>query len=292
MKPPLFNYLTPSSLAEAVALMKDNPGAMILAGGQSLIPALNFKLASPTALVDIRGIPGLDKIEFAGDQLVVGSRVRHAEIEHHEEVGRLHPILPEAIAYVAHAPIRNRGTVVGSLCHGDAAAEMPLVLVLCDGWVTAIGPGGNRKIQARDFFRFHMTTSREPEEIITSAHFPLPATGSGYSFVEFARRSGNYAIAAIGTLMMLDGDGKISDVKIAGCGIANCPIKLDDIEKLLIGSDLTRQDLAKAKATLDDHVTAPDDLHATNEYRRFLAGRLLSRSLRKAKARATNGGAT
>jgi len=286
MKPSLFDYLTPSSVTEAAKAMHDNPGAMVIAGGQSLVPALNFRLAGPSMLVDIRQIPDLDKIQIDDNEIKVGARVRHCDVENHEQIGRLHPILHEAMAYVAHAPIRNRGTVVGSICHADAAAEMPLMLVLNEGYVTATSVEGVRKIASGDFFKFHMTTTRRPDEIVTSAHFPLPMAGSGYSFQEFARRSGDYAIAAIGTLMTLNDQGNIAEVKVAGCGIAACPIRLDAVEEAVHGSALSEDDLGRAVKELAEYVTAPDDMHATNDYRKYLAGKLLRKSLIVAKERA------
>lgn len=286
MKPPVFDYLTPSSLTEAANAINETPGAIIISGGQSLIPALNFKLAWPPALIDIRNIPNLDQIHLGADEIVIGARVRHCDLEKNQQVRKLHPIIHDAMAYVAHAPIRNRGTVVGSICHADAAAEMPLILVLTDGYVTATSVDGTRTIAANDFFKFHMTTTRHDNEIIQSAHFPLPNSMSGYSFQEFARRSGDYAIAAIACLMTLDNSGKVEEVKIAGCGISQRPIRLKNVEQLVIGSKLTDNDLNQAIHALSEHVTSPDDIHATNKYRKYLAGKLLSKSLIEAMERA------
>ena len=286
MKPPVFDYLTPSSLTEAAKAINETPGAIIISGGQSLIPALNFKLAWPSALIDIRNIPNLDQIQFGADEIIIGARVRHCELEKNQQIWKLHPIMHDAMAYVAHAPIRNRGTVVGSICHADAAAEMPLILVLTDGYVTATSVDGTRTIAAKDFFKFHMTTTRHDNEIIQSAHFPLPNSMGGYSFQEFARRSGDYAIAAIACLMTLDNTGKVEEVKIAGCGISQRPIRLNNVEQLVIGSKLTENDLSQAMEALGESVTSPDDIHATNKYRKHLAKKLLSKSLIEAMERA------
>ena len=286
MKPPVFDYLTPSSLTEAAKAINETPGAIIISGGQSLIPALNFKLAWPSALIDIRNIPNLDQIQFGADEIIIGARVRHCELEKNQQIWKLHPIMHDAMAYVAHAPIRNRGTVVGSICHADAAAEMPLILVLTDGYVTATSVDGTRTIAAKDFFKFHMTTTRHDNEIIQSAHFPLPNSMGGYSFQEFARRSGDYAIAAIACLMTLDNTGKVEEVKIAGCGISQRPIRLNNVEQLVIGSKLTENDLSQAMEAISEYVTSPDDIHATNKYRKHLAAKLLSKSLIEAMERA------
>ena len=286
MKPPVFDYLTPSSLTEAAKAINETPGAIIISGGQSLIPALNFKLAWPSALIDIRNIPDLDKIQINDDEIAVGARVRHCDVEKDQRIGKLHPIMHKAMAYVAHSPIRNRGTVVGSICHADAAAEMPLILVLTDGYVTATSVDGSRTIAARDFFKFHMTTSRHDNEIIQSAHFPIPNSMGGYSFQEFARRSGDYAVAAIACLMTLDNSGKIEEVKIAGCGISHRPIRLNSVEQVVVGTTLTENDVSQAIEALAESVTSPDDIHATKKYRKYLAGKLLSKSLVEAKERA------
>ena len=289
MKPPVFDYLTPSSLTEAAQVINETPGAMIIAGGQSLIPALNFKLAWPSALIDIRNIPDLDTIQINENEIIVGAGVRHCDVEKDQRIGKRHPIMHKAMAYVAHSPIRNRGTVVGSICHADAAAEMPLILVLTDGYVTATSVDGSRTIAARDFFKFHMTTSRHDNEIIQTAHFPIPNSSGGYSFQEFARRSGDYAVAAIACLMTLDNSGKIEEVKIAGCGISHRPIRLNSVEQVVVGTTLTENDVSQAIEALAESVTSPDDIHATNKYRKYLAGKLLSKSLIEAKERAQKG---
>ena len=195
----------------------------------------------------------------------------------------------EALHYVAHGPIRNQGTTVGSLCHADSAAEMPILLILTDGHVRAVGPEGERIISANDFFKFHMTTSRKDSEMITHAHFPIPNRNSGYSFVEFARRSGDYAISAVAVILDLDDDDRISAIKIAAGGIASCPIKLVEVEDVLLGSTLDANDLQKAAEICGKFVTAPADVHATVEYRKGLTCRLLAKALVQAKGRVKKG---
>ena len=189
MKPSLFEYSAPDSVAGVVDLLRDDPGAMILAGGQSLVPAMNFRLASPTRLVDIRGVEGLDEIKVEDGSVVVGAMARHRDVELDNAVAAANPLIREAMQFVAHVPIRNRGTLVGSLCHADAAAEMPLILLVTGGSVTAVGPNGRRDIPAGDFFQFHMTTTREPDEMIVSATIPALPKGAGYAFDDrFAMR--------------------------------------------------------------------------------------------------------
>ena len=289
MKPSSFEFLTPSSLSEASAALQDNPGAMIIAGGQSLVPALNFKLASPSVLVNIRKIPDLGDIEIVENALVIGANVKHYQIEENREVEAKFPLMQEAMRYVAHSPIRNQGTLVGSLCHADSAAEMPILLVLTGGHVTAFGPNGKRNISASDFFRFHMTTTRADNEIITHAHFPIPTKSSGYSFAEFARRSGDYAISAIAVLMEVDDNVLISSIGVAAGGLASCPTKLSDVEKVLLGKSLNATDIEQASEICKNYVTAPDDVHAKLDYRKYLTSKLLAKALLEAKKRAKKG---
>ena len=289
MKPSSFEYTAPLSVQEAALALEANPGAMIIAGGQSLVPALNFKLASPAMLVDIKKIPDLDSIFFENQEIVIGANVKHVQVEESSYVKDNHPLMLEALKYVAHGPIRNQGTTVGSLCHADSAAEMPILLVLTDGYVTAVSSEGERIISASEFFKFHMTTSRKDSEIITHAHFPIPEINSGYSFVEFARRSGDYAISAVAVLMNIDENDRISSVKVAAGGIASCPIKLEEVEDVLLGSTLNDSDVREATEICAKFVTAPADVHATVDYRKGLTCRLLAKALAQAKQRAKKG---
>ena len=289
MKPSSFDYVAPSSVKDAALALQENPGAMIIAGGQSLVPALNFKLASPAMLVDIKKIPDLAEILLDNQKIVIGANVKHVQVEENMLVKENHPLMVEALKYVAHGPIRNQGTTVGSLCHADSAAEMPIILVLTDGHVTAVSPEGERIISASEFFKFHMTTSRRDSEIVTHAHFPIPDKNSGYSFLEFARRSGDYAISAVAVLMNIDENNYISSVKGAAGGIASCPIRLSEVEDALIGTTLDESDVRKAAEICGKFVTAPADVHATVEYRKGLTCRLLSKALLQAKERAGKG---
>ena len=287
MKPPLFEYRAPQSVADAVALLGENPGAMVLAGGQSLVPAMNFRLANPSHLVDLQKIDGLDTVEIGSDAITVGAMVRHRDLELDDRVHAAHPLIREVMAHVAHVPIRNRGTVVGSLCHADAAAEMPLLLLLTGGSVTAVGPDGERTIAADEFFQFHMTTTRRPDELILSARFPIPAAGSGAAFDEFARRHGDYAIAALGAIVEKAGDGTANRVALCACGVGSRPIRLAEAESALTGTMLGESDLAAAAEAAAGQVTAPDDMHATTAYRKRLLGSLVKRVVARASARAS-----
>jgi carbon-monoxide dehydrogenase medium subunit len=286
MKPPLFEYSAPATVSEAIALLADDPCAMILAGGQSLIPAMNFRLANPTRLVDIQRISGLSGISIEGGKIVVKAMTRHRELELSEAAYKANPLIREAMAHVAHIPIRNRGTVVGSLCHADAAAEMPMVLLLTDGSVVAEGPRGRRVMAANDFFRFHMTTSRGPGEMIVEAHFPVLPGGAGSAFDEFTRRRGDYAVAAVGAIVSLAKDGTAASVALAACGISSRPVRLAKAEAILRGRKLTASELAEAGEAAMEAVTAPDDMHATKSFRSRVIATLVRRTVEKAAMRA------
>lgn len=284
MKPPLFEYSAPRTLPEAIAILASDPSAMVLAGGQSLIPAMNFRLANPSHLVDIQHVDGLKGITVEGGRIIVKAMTRHRELELDDAVFSANPLIRETIAYVAHVPIRNRGTVVGSLCHADAAAELPLLLVLSGGTVVAEGPAGRREIAARDFFTFHMTTSRLPGEVIVEAHFPALPAGAGWAFEEFTRRHGDYAIAAVGAIVRRNGGKAI--VSLAAGGISSRPIALTAAEAILNGSDLSAGKIAEAAEATKNAVTAPDDMHATTAYRKNLLAALVRRTVSRALARA------
>lgn len=282
MKPSLFDYSAPNSVAEAIEALSSDPGAMILAGGQSLVPAMNLRLASPTRLVDLRNVSGLRETVIEDGMIRIGAMVRHRDIELDEAVRQANPLIREAMKYVAHVPIRNRGTVVGSLCHADAAAEMPLVLLVTGGSVTAEGPGGRRDIPADDFFQFHMTTTRAADELVVHANIPALPEGAGYAFEEFARRHGDYAIAAVAAIVQRRPDGTVEAASIGACGIASRPVRLSAVEDAIAGTALSDDDIKNAAQSSQDYVSAPDDMHATTAYRRHLLVSLVRRALSSA----------
>jgi carbon-monoxide dehydrogenase medium subunit len=286
MKPALFDYHSPATIEEAVALLANHDGAMILAGGQSLVPAMNMRLANPAALVDIQRIPGLSRIAADGGVIRVGAMVRHRELELDPAAHAANPLIREAMAHVAHVPIRNRGTVVGSLCHADAAAEMPLILVLTGGSVLARSAAGERVIHAEDYFEFHMTTTRRPDEMIVEARFPSLPQGAGHAFEEFTRRHGDYAIVAVGCILTRTSDGSIDEVSLAACGITSRPVRLREAEAALRGRPLVKETLEKAARAAAEAVTTGDDMHATAAYRKHLAGVLVKRAVEKSATRA------
>jgi CO/xanthine dehydrogenase FAD-binding subunit len=286
MKPPLFRYQAPRTLKEAVVALASDPDAMVLAGGQSLLPAMNFRLANPSLLVDIQHVAELKGIAIEGGQIIVKAMTRHRELELDERVRAANPLLNEAMAHVAHIPIRNRGTVVGSLCHADGAAEVPLVLVLLGGSVLVEGPAGRREIAADEFFRFHLTTTRRRDEIAVEARFPVLRADNGWAFDEVTRRHGDYAIAGVGAVVRMNADGRLSEIRLAACGVTSRPIRLPQAEKLLNGTALSEADLKAAGRAAAEAVTAPDDMHASNAYRRRAVATLVRRMAAKAATRA------
>src|SRR5258707_1190086 len=192
MKPSLFGYRAPKTLDEAIKMLASDADAAVLAGGQSLLPAMNFRLANPSLLIDIQHVEGLRGISVEKDRIVVRAMVRHREFELDADVQRANPLIHEIMQHVAHVPIRNRGTVVGSLCHADPSAEMPLILVLLGGSVIAQGPSGRRGIAAEDFFQSVLTTARRHDEIIVEAHLPPLPLSADCAFAEGTRRHGDY----------------------------------------------------------------------------------------------------
>jgi carbon-monoxide dehydrogenase medium subunit len=289
MKPPLFRYEAPRTLRDAVAVLASDPDATVLAGGQSLVPAMNFRVANPSILVDIQHVEGLKGIAIEGDTIVIKAMTRHRELELHPEVRRVNPLIAETMQHVAHVPIRNRGTVVGSLCHADPSAEMPLLFVLLDGTLVAIGPAGTRRITAAEFFQSFLTTSRRQDEIVIEARLPVLPAGAGFAFDEVTRRHGDYALVGVGCVLSLDSKGRAENVRLAACGIADRPVRLKAAEEALNGSLLAAGDLTAAARASADAVTQADDMNTSTSYRRRVLSGLIQRLVRIAAGRARGG---
>ena len=285
MKPPLFAYRAPTTLDEAIKFMAGNADAMVLAGGQSLMPAMNFRLANPSMLVDIQHVEGLTGITIESGRIVIKAMTRHRELELNADVRRANPLIAETMAHVAHIPIRNRGTVVGSLCHADPSAEMPLLFVLLDGMLVAQGSNGTRHIPAQQFFQSFLTTARKQDEIVVEAHLPALPSGAGWAFDEVTRRHGDYALVGVGCVLELE-DGRAKGVRLAACGIADRPIRLGAAESALNGSTLAPGDLDAAVRTTADAVTQTDDMNTSASFRRRVLGTLIRRLVHTAALRA------
>jgi CO/xanthine dehydrogenase FAD-binding subunit len=282
MKPSIFGYKAPLTIEEAISILAGDTDAVVLAGGQTLLPAMNFRASNPSFLVDIQHIDGLRGIEVSDHGIVVKAMTRHRELELDENVLRVNPLIAQVMQHVAHIPIRNRGTVVGSLCHADPAAEMPLVLVLLGGSVVAHGPSGRREIPAEDFFQSFLTTARSQDEIIVEARFPALPPGCGWAFDEVTRRHGDYAVVGVGCVLTRDDHGLATGVRLAACGIADRPVRLKAAEAILSGTKLGKTDVDKAVAASMSAVTQPDDITVTANYRRRALGTLIRRMVAQA----------
>jgi carbon-monoxide dehydrogenase medium subunit len=271
VKPAPFAYRRPGSLPEAVAALAGEPGAKVLAGGQSLVPLLSMRLAAPSMLVDINGIADLDTIYVDDQGVRIGALARHADVLANDAVRRSQPLVPLALAHVAHATIRNRGTTVGSLVHADAAAEMPVVLRLLGGSVTVEGPGGRRTIPADELYVGPLESSLHHDEVAVHADLPALAPGAGVAFDEIARRHGDYAL--VGAAALVDGDGEDERVKVGYLSVADVPTVVD-----LSGVPDDRL----GEVALE-HLEPSDDVHATADYRAQLVRVLTRRVVRSAR---------
>lgn len=289
MKSPAFDYRAPRSLEEGLQILGDDGlDAIVLAGGQSLMPMLNMRIVNPAVIVDINGIQSLDHLRAGEDGLIVGALVRHADLLRHPDVGEGWPLLTEATALVAHPAIRNRGTVCGSIAYNDPAAEHPSVLVTLEGSVVIAGRDGRREVAAEEFFMGMMTTALEPGEMVVEVRYPRPPAATGAAFVEFARRLGDLAIAgAAATLTVRDGVCEKARLTIAGMGEG--PFRARAAETALTGCPVDPGNYHKAFAAAAAEVVAAvdptADVHASSSYRRHLAGVLTQRALEKALAR-------
>jgi len=287
MKPAPFDYQAPATLQEAIDLLAADPEAALIAGGQSLMPVLAFRLASPSMLVDLRRVAGLGDIAIDAGGVRLGARVRWRDIDDDQRLQTAHPLLREAIAHVAHYQIRNRGTVGGSLAHADPAAELPGIAVTCDAEITLVGAAGARTIRAGEFFTGPMSTARRPDEIITELHLPLWPRNRRWAFQEFAQRQGDFALAGAALFYDEDQGGRVRNAHVGVIGACDRPRRLAEVETLLnghaVGEGLFREAAAAARQAVDP----PDDLHADAAYRRGLVATLVARGLRAAQRRGT-----
>ncbi|MCY4238733.1 MAG: xanthine dehydrogenase family protein subunit M [Rhodospirillaceae bacterium] len=287
MKPPAFGYEAPTSIEQATALLSMHDGdARIIAGGQSLVPMLNFRLLVPSVLVDINRIAGLDEIRDDGKGgLTIGALVRHFQLEASELVAARFPILTEAVRHIAHLAIRNRGTIGGSLSHADPAAELPMMVQLLNGALTIAGPDGTRTVAARDFFDGALTTVLDDAEIVTEIALPALPAGAGWGFKEVARRAGDFAMAAA-AVTLTQKDTLIEEARVAVMGVHDQAIRVPGAEAMLQGAVADNGTITAAIAAVREAVDPDDDLHATAEFRRHLIGVLVGRAIHDAWHRA------
>jgi carbon-monoxide dehydrogenase medium subunit len=291
MKPPRFRYHAPESLDEALAVLAETGDeAKPLAGGQSLIPMLNMRLARPSLLIDLNGLSELAGIELRDGVLVVRAMTRHRAVERSPLVAEHVPLLAEAIPWVGHLPIRTRGTIGGSVAHADPAAEVPGVLVALDGAVRLASRRGERLVPADEFFVDLLTIAAEPDELVTEVHFPLLGPRSGSAWLEIARRHGDYALVGAGAVLVLAEDGRtIQDARLSFIGVAGRPVRARGAEAILRGQSIGEEAWKAAAAAVREELDPPSDLHASAQYRRSVAGVLAERALAIAAARAQGG---
>ena len=286
MKPVSFDYFAPTTVNEAVALLEEHgDDAKILAGGQSLVPMMNFRLVRPTCLVDINHIRDLAYIHEKDDRLHIGAITRHRDLETSTLVQQSNGLLFEGVQLIGHTAIRTRGTVGGSIIHADPTAELPAILAALDGEVRLIGPNGQRTISWRDLFVTFFTTVIEPVEICDEIIIPRLPSSAGWAFEEFTRRHGDFAVAGVAAVIVADNNDCCTDARLAITGTAPTPIRATQAESFLVGKSLTQTTLDEAGRLVATEVEPESDVHATANYRQHLAGALTTRALQRAVER-------
>jgi aerobic carbon-monoxide dehydrogenase medium subunit len=282
VKPPAFTYHRPRTLEEALRTLADlGAEGKVLAGGQSLVPLMSMRLAAPAHLVDINHVPGLGAVDVDAETVRVGATARHSEVARHDAARNAVPLLREALQQVAHPTIRNRGTTVGSLVHGDPAAEVPAVLCLLDGSVQVWHANGRREVPAAEFFTGPMETDVRPGELAVAAVFRRPPAGTGSAFVEVSRRHGDYAMCGVGAVVTRAG-GVLSRARVALISVGDGPVLVDLADAL----DGQVVDPERSRDLVDAAIEPEDDIHASADYRRHLAHVLVRRAVDEATRRA------
>ncbi len=289
MKPPVFEYHRPVSLHDALALLGAHAGAKPLAGGQSLIPAMNFRLAAPGRLIDLNALEELAGIaETADGGLRIGAMTRHSVVELSAAVAARAPLLAQAMPFIAHTQIRNRGTIGGSLAHADPAAELPAVMVALEARLVLASTRGERVVPAAEFFTGLFATALEDGELITAIEIPPPPPRTGTAFLELARRHGDYALVGVTAVVTIDSGARVADARIVLFSVGEGPVRATQAEQALAG---TRGDAAALRTAADAvqrDIDPPADIHASSAYRRQLASVLTRRALAAAIGRAAD----
>lgn len=282
MKLPAFDYACPATLGEAVALLASRDEAKALAGGQSLVPMMAFRIASPSLLVDLRKLADLRQITIDAGGVRVGAMARWRDIEDDARLNTAHPLLKAAVSHVAHYQIRNRGTVGGSVAHADPAAEMPGIAVTCDAEIAVMGTAGPRVIRADDFFIAPLTTALAADEIITEIRLPPWPAQRRWGFREFSRRRGDFAMAAAAVFFDVDDAGRTSNAHIGAIGVSDRPVRLTDAEAEVNGKTIHVAVSERAGRAASAGVNPQSDIHASGAYRKSLIGTMVERALQSA----------
>lgn len=282
MKAPPFDYHRPQSLLEALELLR-GPNVRVLAGGQSLVPMLNFRLLAPTALVDINGLEELRGISIRDGRLSFGAMARQREIERHGGLAEIAPIFAQAVREIGHRQTRNRGTIGGSLCHLDPSAELPMLCMLHDATLTIQSAGGTRQVAVRDFIQGAMSPGLEAGEMLTRIEIDTWRQGHAFAFLEHARRAGDYAMSSAACLLTFDAKGAIDRAAICVGGLGDRPARLPKAEKSLLGTRPDEQLFAQAAEETAD-LPAEGSIHASAAFKRQIASTLVRRALSRACA--------
>jgi len=286
MKPAAFDYIAPNSLEAAVeAIAAANGDGKVLAGGQSLMPLLNFRMTRPTVVVDLMHIPGMSFIELRGNAVAIGAMTRHADLEFSDLVAQKLPVMAAAMRHVAHLAIRNKGTIGGSLSHADPAAELPMLAVFYGATIRVQGSNGRRDIAAEDFFVSALTNCLDPDEIVFEIDFPVLASHAGWAFEEVARRFGDFALACIAVSFDVL-DDQIAEARVAVMGVADTPRRLREAEQALKGARRGPEAAARFAEVVRSCLSPPSDIHVSAEYRKNLIGALAERAFTTAWTRA------
>jgi carbon-monoxide dehydrogenase medium subunit len=281
VKPAAFDYFAPQSLTEALALLAEAEDAKILAGGQSLVPTMNFRLTRPSVLIDINQIPGLDEVTVEGGMVRIGALTRHRRFEQPAVPGPLGELMANMVRHLGHLPIRVRGTFGGSLAHADPAAEWCLLASTVDATIVSRSVDRERSIPAADFFTTVFTTSLGDEELITEVRLPLLDASRLVGFSEFARRAGDFAIVMVAVVVGIDG-GVVTEANLGAGGVSDVPLRLAAAEAALIGAPWNASQWEVAAAAAREEVDPFEDIHGSAEYRRDLVGALIRRACSQA----------
>jgi carbon-monoxide dehydrogenase medium subunit len=286
MKPIDFDYVAPGSVEGALEALASRPNAKLLAGGQSLIPMLNLRLAQPDLLVDLRQVEGIDEIEVSDSRVRIGAMSRQRAAEEHVLLAERCPLVVEALRKVGHPQIRARGTFGGSIAHADPAAELPALLLALDGTATVRGPQGARTIRAAELFTGFLTTSMEPDEILVAVDLPTVPSHTGVSCVEVAMREGDYAVCGVLAQITVGADGNIGDARLTLFGVEDRPVRAQAVADAHVGADAASFDVGEACRRAAEVLKCRDDLNASADYRRHLAAVLMHRAIVEAAERA------
>jgi aerobic carbon-monoxide dehydrogenase medium subunit len=280
LKPAPFEYFAPETVEEVVSLLADHGDeSKVLAGGQSLIPLLALRLASPSVLIDLNRVTSLDYLDSGGHVLKIGALTRHRAVEKLAGLEENCAMVSDAVELVGHVAIRNRGTVVGSMTHADPAAEWPALALALDGEFDVVGPNGARTIPADSFFVTYLTSALEPEELVTEVRLTLPTGRVGSSFVELARRHGDFAVAGTGAVLSLSKSKTIEDARIVLIGVGPTALRARDAEQILVGRDANTDAFEEAAELVQQTIDPTGDIHGSSEFRREIAKVLTRRAL-------------